>query len=152
MKKRCPTTKDNPKANLELTWPVGTNFSSRMSSKGLSENVVLNIQVKCRSTPSHTSSKATTFSAKLNLVWEKLQSSSSQSWTSLTRVRIISMKNIAALWLAILENWLTKYIKTSGDLVATSTSQNYGSGVTLEEFHWTRTRRSWKTRRRRHTS
>lgn len=148
MKKRSPTTKDKRKDNLELTLPAGTNFSSRTNSKGLSENVALNIPAKFKLTPSHTSSRATTFSAKLNLAWEKRQSSSSRFWTNLTLVRMVSTKNIAVLLPATLGNWPTKYTRTLGDWVATSTNQNCGSDVTSGVCHWMRTRRSWKTRRR----
>jgi len=52
----------------------GINFSLKTNSNVLSENAGLNIPVKCKSKQSLLPSKDRTFFAKLNLVWEKLQS------------------------------------------------------------------------------
>lgn len=75
MKRRCPgTSKIREKDSLGLISPAGMNSSSRMSSRGPSDNADLNIPVKFKSMPSHTSYKAMTFSAKLNPVWARQQS------------------------------------------------------------------------------
>lgn len=71
MKRRSQLNRTRPKGNLEPISPAGINFFSKINSKEPSGSVGSNIPAKFKLTPFPTFSKAMTFFAKLNQVWEK---------------------------------------------------------------------------------
>jgi hypothetical protein len=97
-----------------LTSQVGINFSLKTNSSAPSENAVLSIPVKCKSKQSLLPFKDRIFFVKLSLVWERLQSLLFLSSTKLCQ-KVMATNLTKQSSLATLENWLTKFSKTSKD-------------------------------------